>query len=236
MNKVKKMSGIIFECTAHYAQEGCAHIEVHIQLSKASTALTMIPDCLLRCCLVAIPSKNWWLFKWYCLAAVHMIIKNLYHSKVRDRRSDCAIGLGAIIIWILNGLYHSPDNHFLTLVKEVCQHVPANYDDFDADLDMDDPDAVVPLMFNAGLYFFCDIVTDDSKIYWLPFHKAISDRAIMEAFNLSLGQTGYGPPDEQSQAGSSCFQRDKLLLDDKLPSIHDLGIKGCPVPICILLQ
>ncbi|KAI6006874.1 hypothetical protein EDD15DRAFT_2190551 [Pisolithus albus] len=147
---------------------------------------------------------------------VHMIIKNLYHSEVRDRRSDCAIGHGVIIISIPNGLYHQTDDHFLTLAKEVCQHVPANYDDFNADLDMDDPDAVVPLMFYAGLYFFCDIVTDDSKTYWLPFHKAISDRAIMEVFNLSLDDVGeiMGSMLEQvqhSHLDSLCWVRQDMV-------------------------
>ncbi|KAF8549999.1 hypothetical protein OG21DRAFT_1525437 [Imleria badia] len=83
-------------------QEGAASVEIQVQLSNALTSSTTIPQDIINNCLVAIPAKYWWYFKCYYLAAIHMIIKNLYHSKVRDWKSDCAIGLGAMAIWLLN--------------------------------------------------------------------------------------------------------------------------------------
>ena len=210
LKKIERMSAIIFDCTAdgqHHnrTQEGAARVETRVQLSKALTSFTSDPQEIIKDCLVAIPAKYWWLvifalhhvshalmvkhfryFKWYHLAAIHMIITNLHHSKVRDWKSDCAIGLGALAIWLLNGLYHRPEPRFIKLAQEACQHVPVNYDEFDPEQDADDPDAVMPLMYNAGLYFLCDIVVDRSHTYRLPYHKAISDQAVMQGFSMSL--------------------------------------------------
>ena len=115
-----------------------------------------------------------------------MVIKNLYHSNVRDRKSDCALALGALAIWIINGLYHRPEDQFLKLAKDACQHIPTDYDDYVDGLETEDPDVIMPLMYEAGLYFVCDIVTDDSGTFRLPFHKAISDDAFKNAFQLSI--------------------------------------------------
>ena len=127
-------------------------------------------------------------FKWYRLAAIHMIITNLYHSNVRDRKSDCTIGLGAMAIWMLNGLYRRPDDRYTKLAEEACQHVPVDYDEYDPEEDQDNPDLFIPLMYDAGLYFVCDIVTDASSTFRLPYHKAISEAAIMAAFKMSLDE------------------------------------------------
>ncbi|KAI9451895.1 hypothetical protein HD554DRAFT_2207873 [Boletus coccyginus] len=65
LQKIEKMSKILFECTAdgdehRHAQEGCARLEVRVALSKALTALTTIPDGIHRHCLVPLPAKSWW--------------------------------------------------------------------------------------------------------------------------------------------------------------------------------
>ena len=130
-------------------------------------------------------------FKWYRLAAVHMVVKNLYHSKARDLKSDCALGLGALAIWIINGLYRRPDDRFLKLAEEACQHIPTDYEDYVDGLETEDPDAIMPLMYEAGLYFICDIVTDNSGTLRLPFHKAISDQAFQNAFHLSIHEVRH---------------------------------------------
>lgn len=124
------------------------------------------------------------LFKWYRLAAIRMVILNLYTSDVRNRKTDCALALASIMIWLLNGLYRRPEDNYLTLAQEICQHVPIDYDAFDPDEEED----IIPLMYDAGLYFVCDIVVDDSGTYRLPFHKAISDKAIQDAFKIPLDE------------------------------------------------
>lgn len=115
-----------------------------------------------------------------------MVIKNLYNSSIRNLKSDCALGLGAISIWILNGLYRRPDDRFIKLAEEACQHIPTDYEDYEDGIEIDDPDAIMPLMYEAGLYFVCDIVQDKSDTLRLPFHKAISDQAFQNAFRLPI--------------------------------------------------
>ena len=116
-----------------------------------------------------------------------MIIKNIYNSNIRDSQSDCSLGLGTIIIWILNGLHCCPDDHYPTLAEGVCQHFHQDYDHFDPK----DNEGIIPLMFDAGLYFISDIVIDNSGTYCLPFHKAISDKALQDAFKLSMHEVRH---------------------------------------------
>lgn len=111
-------------------------------------------------------------------------MKNLLQSSARDRRTECSIALGAISIWLINGLYHRPDSRFNELAQQACQLVPLDYDNYDEDLDEEEDCA--PLMYEAGLYFICDIAIDRSGTYRIPYHKTFSEEAIVAAFRLSL--------------------------------------------------
>ena len=123
-------------------------------------------------------------FKWYRLAAIYAVVKNLLYSSSKDRRAHNTLALGAIMVWLLNGLYHRQRDDFEALAREACQHVPIDYADYDNDLDDEDED-FAPLMYNAGLYFVSDIVNDRSGTYRIPFHKTFSEEAFVAAFKLS---------------------------------------------------
>ena len=65
LNKVERMSAVLFECTAdgqdhNCAQEGTARVEIRVQLSEALTSFARYPGGILENCLVAIPAKFWW--------------------------------------------------------------------------------------------------------------------------------------------------------------------------------
>lgn len=115
---------------------------------------------------------------------MHSVMKNLLQSSSRDRKTECSLALGAITIWLVNGLYHRPELHFMELSQQACQLVPLDYDNHDEDIDEEEDCA--PLMFNAGLYFICDIARDHSGTYCIPYHKSFTEEAIVSAFHLSL--------------------------------------------------
>lgn len=205
VKNIERMSDVLFDCTGEEnntaTQDGCARIEVRVRLSDALDALEGFPMQRLRRCLVAIPSKHWWYkdfllssaiiysvfsryFKWYRLAAMYAVMKNLLQSSLRDRKTECSIALGAITIWLINGLYHRPDVRFNELAKEACQLVPLDYDNYDEDINEEEDCA--PLMYDAGLYFVCDIATDQKGTYRIPYHKTFSEEALVAAFRLSL--------------------------------------------------
>lgn len=88
-------------------------------------------------------------------------------------------------MWLVNGLHHRPQDNFQLLAEEACQRVPLNYEDYDPDLDGDDLEASAPLMYNAGVYFVCDVSSDrGSGVYRIPIHKEFSDQALMSAFRM----------------------------------------------------
>lgn len=112
------------------------------------------------------------------------MIKNFSISPSVYRQTDCVLALGGIMIWLLNGLYHCPQDSFQSLAEEACQHIPIDYYTYDEALN--EGENTVPLMFDAGLYFVCDIVIDASGIYCIPFHKQFSNEAILSAFRIDL--------------------------------------------------
>ncbi|KIO04315.1 hypothetical protein M404DRAFT_26510 [Pisolithus tinctorius Marx 270] len=67
-------------------------------------------------------------------------------------------------------------------------NIPTDYDDYVDDFEDQDDDAIMPLMYEAVLYFVCDIVIDNIGAFHLPHHKAISDEAFQSAFWLTLPQ------------------------------------------------
>jgi hypothetical protein len=118
---------------------------------------------------------------------MYAVVKNLGYSSGKERKTHNTLALGAIIIWLLNGLYHRQQRDFEALGREACQHVPINYDEYDEDLDHEHED-FIPLMYDAGLYFVCDIVDDRSGTYRIPYHKTFSEQSLVSAFKLSTIQ------------------------------------------------
>lgn len=113
--------------------------------------------------------------------------KNLGYSSGKERKTHNTLALGAIIIWLLNGLYHRQQHNFKALGREACQHLPINYDKYDEDLDHEHKD-FIPLMYDVGLYFLCNIVDDQSGTYRILYHKTFSKQALVSAFKLSTIQ------------------------------------------------
>ena len=118
-------------------------------------------------------------FKWLRLAAAFMVTENIHSTNPKDRESENSLALGAIIIWILNGAYRTPLYSTMGLAKEACPEILLNDND-----DPEDEDAVTtPLMYEAGLYFICDIVADGrSNSYRIPWAKVFSPQFIANAY------------------------------------------------------
>ncbi|KAG8221814.1 hypothetical protein J3R82DRAFT_2152, partial [Butyriboletus roseoflavus] len=245
VQNMDRMSQVLHQCTGEQnenaePQDGCARIEVRVRLSDALEVLEIFPMQHLRQSLVAIPSKHWWFFKWYRLGAMYAVMKNLLQSSIRDRRTECSIALGSITIWLLNGLYHRPNRYFNELAKQACQLVPIDYDNYDED-DAEDEEGCAPLMFDAGLYFICDITRDRSGTYRIPYHKSFTEQAIVSAFHLSLReireamgitritQLRIKPNMERSnnQTKKRTLPVDDTRNDDRpLPQINDQGFEN----------
>lgn len=67
--------------------------------------------------------------------------------------------------------------------------MPIDYNECNKDEDCDDNNSgFIPLMYDTGLYFVCDIVVDRSRRYWIPYHKSFSEKALASAFKLSMEQ------------------------------------------------
>ncbi|KAG6370137.1 hypothetical protein JVT61DRAFT_12439 [Boletus reticuloceps] len=237
--KIEQMSKVLFACSGDHVaneddgssdredldqtpQDGTARIEVRVQLGEALTALISIPDPVIDHSIVAIPSRYWWYFKWYRLASINTVLRNLAASTARNRQSDSVVGLAGLVIWILNGLYRRPDPRFNSLAAEACQHIPVDYDQQDPDIE-----DLRPLMYDAGLYFVCDIVADSTLTLRLPFHKAMSDDAIRRAFGRDLleirSMIGVAIPDVQRRTGvpdrtANRSSRVTLRVDDIRPA------------------
>lgn len=134
------------------------------------------------------------------------------------------------MIWILNGLYHRPEPRFQKLAEEACQQVPLDYEDYDEDLDDSDNDSM-PLMYDAGLYFVCDIVVDHSGTYRLPFHKTFTEEAIIAAFRITIreikevmgvGDLHLSRPKAHLERTANRSKRRTIHVDDIRPEDRDL--------------
>lgn len=83
------------------------------------------------------------------------------------------------MVWILNGAHRTPVYRLLGLAKQACPHVLD-----EEDVDPDDPDMVtIPLMYEAGTYFVCDVVSDTrTNVYRIPHSKAFDQQLILQAY------------------------------------------------------
>ncbi|KIK73234.1 hypothetical protein PAXRUDRAFT_29267, partial [Paxillus rubicundulus Ve08.2h10] len=220
-----QMSRVIHACSKEAqqgagSQDGCARIEVR-----------------------AFPWQGWnnvyWpfprvtggYFKLYRLAAMYLVMKNLSQVQLQERRSKCTLVLGGITMWLLDGLFHCPQAQCLKLVSEACQEVPKDYEWYDEDA-ADEEDRT-PLMYDAGLYFICDIVVDQSRMYRLPYHKSFSNEAITSAFRVSMREireamlvplVGKARPVINPEQNSNRSRKRTLHVDD----IRD---EDCVLPV-----
>ncbi|KAI6009140.1 hypothetical protein EDC04DRAFT_2610733 [Pisolithus marmoratus] len=126
-------------------------------------------------------------FKWLHLGAIYAIINNFHDVSSKDHISDNCLALGAMAIWILNGAHRTPNHHALGLAKEACAKILLDEDD-----DPNDPNAVTtPLMYEAGVYFICDIEQDTrSHCYRIPWAKTFDEQLLAQAYEHGTIQEG----------------------------------------------
>jgi hypothetical protein len=181
-------------------------------------------------------------FKWLRLGGVFIVIENLHATTIQDRISENSLALGAMVIWILNGAHRTPMHHTLGLAKQACAEVLLDEND-----DPEDADAVTtPLMYEAGLYFICDIVADNiTQGFRIPWAKEFSLEKILKAYDqgtmnqlrrlLGAGelQTGRRPINTERTSNRSAHPTLDLQNirphDRALPQIGN-RLDGLPIP------
>ena len=204
--------------------EGCARLEVRVCLAEVDHALVHFPQNLLNRTMVQIPAGNWWFvilyvlphscphdlfvvlshiiryLKWLRLAAVHRVLSNLSDAPSKERSSESSLALGAMMIWILNGAHRTPAYRLLSLAEQACPQILT-----EDVIDPEDPDAVTaPLMYEAGIYFICDLVADSrTHFYRMPYSKEFDSQSILQAYEkgtmneldhiLGVGELQIGP-------------------------------------------
>lgn len=121
-------------------------------------------------------------FRWYRLAAVYRVLDNMLHTPPRYHIWDSSLALGGIMIWILNGAYCAPWDNFRALAQQASQEL---LDDPEGD-DEDDPDAPThPLMYDAGVYFICDIECDTAtNSFCIAYGKEFMEEAICRVYKM----------------------------------------------------
>jgi hypothetical protein len=102
-------------------------------------------------------------FVYYCLAAIRLVLKNLQKASGRVRSLDANLALGAVCLYMANACFHRPAECFgwENLIERCCQHVLEDPSD-----DEDDEDApTVPVLYDNGAYFICDIVLNSNPTF-----------------------------------------------------------------------
>ena len=267
LSDLDQQSTILYTCAGNNAtnpnstrQEGCARLEVRVYLSEANEILTQFPRALINRTMVQISAQLWWCvcmylpfrdspdisfrhFKWLRLAAVFMIVNNIHKNNPSDYASENSLALGALSIWIMNSVYRTPNTRFLHLAKEASPQILLHEDDDPFDEDAE----TIPLMDEAGVYFFCDVVVDHRmKCLRIAWAKSFSPRLIAEAYEqgtlndvrrllgCSQVETGQRTVNPQRTANRSAQHtidaRNFRTADEPLPRIgrrlDGLGIPG----------
>jgi len=126
------------------------------------------------------------LFVYYCLAAICLVLKNLQNVDGRVCSMISTLVLGLICLYIANACFHHPTKGFgwEHLIKRYCQQVledPADNED-----DADAP--TIPVLYDNGTYFICDIVLNsDPTFLRLPVqHSFDSESLIHIYYKLSM--------------------------------------------------
>lgn len=142
------------------------------------------------------------------------------------------------MIWILNGAHRTPADKFINLAQEACAlvHTEGEPDDPDGS---DDSDAIAaPLMYDAGVYFLCDIVQDvASKCYRIPWGKTFNPTYITIAYEqgtlhdirhlLGAGEVRTGPRQRQPNTGT---ERTSNRTSNQTIKVQDIRPAERPLP------
>jgi hypothetical protein len=119
--------------------------------------------CIISCCAPELIYRLR-LFVYYRLAAIRLVLLNLAKADGRIRSMDSIMALGAICIYMSNASFTRPAEGFgwEDLIEISCQQVLEDPDD-----DADDEDApTVPILYDRGTYFICDIVLNRNPAFF----------------------------------------------------------------------
>jgi hypothetical protein len=158
--------------------EGNARFEVRIPLLSSIHGHRRFPEDLIQRCIIAYPIALWWYalkfpslgvfidcaecreFKFYRLAAIHYVLQDMQASSNSFRSFIPSLTLGALMVYLLDSLFHRPvdGKAELNLLESCCVQVESepNSDSSGSDDNWD----LVPLMYDQGLYFAADIIQD----------------------------------------------------------------------------
>lgn len=126
--------------------------------------------------------RHFRLFVYYRLAAIRLVLKSLQKADGRVRSMDANLALGAVCIYMANACFHRPAEGFgwENLIENCCQRVLENPAD-----DEDDEDApTVPVLYDNGAYFMCDIVVNsDPTFLRLPVQRTFDAESLVRIFH-----------------------------------------------------
>jgi hypothetical protein len=122
------------------------------------------------------------LFVYYRLAAIRLVLKNLQNADGRVRSMISTLALGPICLYIANACFHRPAEGFgwEHLIERCCQQVLEDPAD-----DTDDEDApTVPVLYDNGAYFICDIVLNsDPTFLRLPVQRSFDSESLIRIYH-----------------------------------------------------
>ncbi|KDQ50055.1 hypothetical protein JAAARDRAFT_142542, partial [Jaapia argillacea MUCL 33604] len=105
LRDVQQISSVFGDCSQNETQvPGCTRLEVRATLSTSREHLTELPDGFLEEAVVALPAEQWWAYRFYRVAALHYVFRELQVASSQSRMWKQSLGLGAIAVWMLNGM------------------------------------------------------------------------------------------------------------------------------------
>ncbi|KDQ49882.1 hypothetical protein JAAARDRAFT_142807, partial [Jaapia argillacea MUCL 33604] len=83
---------------------GCARLEVRSTLKTSRVHLNDLEPTFLMDAVSILPINTWWSFRYYRVAALNYVFTSLKDSSPESRMWKQSLALGALAIWMLNGL------------------------------------------------------------------------------------------------------------------------------------
>src|ERR1700683_2063974 len=111
-------------------------------------------------------------FKYYRLAALYNVVKNLRNANATVRLRNTSLALGALVTYQINALIYRPaeGGAETELLAAASQHI------FDAK-----DSSSKPIMYDRGTFFWSDIV-DDREGFLLPNVRPVSSGSILALY------------------------------------------------------
>ncbi|EPQ50183.1 hypothetical protein GLOTRDRAFT_97180 [Gloeophyllum trabeum ATCC 11539] len=150
------------------ASEGCARVELRMPLSLGIDTLSApFSVATVRHCLAKVAARDWWLWKYYRLAACYMVLDNHLSLPAQVRCQPTVLTLGAAAMWIWYGCFRTPWMKAWDLMAGATYQLPEEGDEnVDYPQDAQNP---IPAMLSLGMFYLCDVVWDTgSYCYRIP--------------------------------------------------------------------